>query len=719
MAKKNQENINSKNVNNIINYIQNSMNKLYTNTYFSQVGNKSDLEYVKNNINKSIDDILNINTNTVGVSNISQLYSRLKLKDNKGNISNSLDDIINNGELESTLGLFLDDNKSIREFDEEVDIILKYMSTLKDCIDAKRDNVLSADQFSKDFINVSNDSSNVDDTIFNQRIKEIKEKYNLVELFENMYDNTSKYGECFVYVVPYSNAINKLMNNKQCSNTQYVTNESAELVSNGIITEQVYLNDITNKHNKDDNNPYINLEMNVTGILESYVNEFKIAKNITKRNEDNKNIKFNKSIDFEGIKNKPYIQDGLIDNKNNKYKDIDISGCIIKTLRRDCIKPIYIEDICLGYYYMECEDDEVFNRTSNPNTVLKSFTSVKNTDEKRDMILKTLSSKISSAIDSKFINANQDLKQEIYIMLKHNHMFNDNAHTTLKVTFIPPEDIVHMTFKKDPYTHRGISDLENSIIPARLYVSLYIIYYLGVMTREQDKRVYYVKQNVDTNISKTLLNTINQIKKSNFGIREITSMKSVLNLTGRYNDYLIPMSNSGETPINFEIMQGQSIEIKTELLELLEQMAITSTEIPYEYIQSRKTVDYAVRLSMSSGKFLRKIYKNQSRCETIFTNVLNKIYISEYGDNQNLKVTLPPPSFVNTLNTNTIVQAVNDNVNNIVEMELSDVDDDLVRNIFTMNLKKHYLGGLFDLNNINRIKEKAYMEAKLKRDKEE
>ena len=78
----------------------------------------------------------------------------------------------------------------------------------------------------------------------------------------------------------------------------------------------------------------------------------------------------------------------------------------------------------------------------------------------------------------------------------------------------------HVYFKLDPKTHRGISDLHKSLVPAKMWVSLSTTSAIGTMTRGYDRRVYYVRQNVDTNISQTLLYTINQITKANFGTRE-------------------------------------------------------------------------------------------------------------------------------------------------------------------------------------------------------
>ena len=104
------------------------------------------------------------------------------------------------------------------------------------------------------------------------------------------------------------------------------------------------------------------------------------------------------------------------------------------------------------------------------------------------------------------------------MILKHNDIFNRDNGKKIKISFLPESDVFHIAWKKDPITHRGISDLNKSLLPAKLFACLYITNTIGILTRGNDKRVYYVKQSVDTNISKTMLNVISQIKQSNFGL---------------------------------------------------------------------------------------------------------------------------------------------------------------------------------------------------------
>ena len=722
----NDRRINKKNVNSLARSVSSSLSNLYKNTFFTTDTNRRDLENIQKNIDDSLDKITVNTISNTGDASISKVYSRLK-DSNKGNDKN-IEEMFNDQKLTDSLMSNFEENKYLRDLDEEIDTVCKYMPSLEDALDAKKDNVLSADHFSKDFLNVINTTDTSQTTVFGERIKALKDKYDLIEFIDQMYSDTAKYGETFIYCVEYEKAINKLLKAKQDPNMTYIANESADLLNNnGVITESFEydynkntLNQITDNM-IDESNISISIELDGTGVLQQYVNETTRAVNIltesSKKNVFDTTIKDNNYEGFEGDEKNTGVVDGLTDQnaQNEKSKPLNAPGCVLKKLPRENVIPLYIENICLGYYILEVTKKDPYNisRIFDPivnNKSMKASSAFQDAQLK-DQMLVQLAAKLSSMIDEKFIRSNQDLSREIYMILKHNDMFNVKSSNQLRVTFVPPEDMIHMHFRLDPDTHRGISDLDKSMVPAKLFTSIYVTDWLGILTRSQDKRVYYVKQNIDSNISKVLLNTINQIKRGNFGARELTNVKTLLNITGKFNDYIIPMNNSGEAPMQFEVMEGQKIDIQTELLDILEQMAVNATDVPFEYVQSRKSVDYAVRLTMSSGKFLRKVFKRQCICEQYFSPLITKLYNSEYNEQALLRVELPPPSFLNLINTNNVVAQTNENVQGILDMEMANEQDEDVKAIFARNLKRYYLGQYFDMKQIQDIKQRSIIEA--------
>ena len=99
-------------------------------------------------------------------------------------------------------------------------------------------------------------------------------------------------------------------------------------------------------------------------------------------------------------------------------------------------------------------------------------------------------------------------------------------------------------------------------------------------------------------------------------------------------------------------------------MNMLEEMAVNATDVPFEVIQSRQQVDYATHLTMTNTKFLQKIYNRQGKTQKIFSKILTKIYNYEYNMDNNrsdeIIVVLPPPIYLNATNTAQILSSVTD-----------------------------------------------------------
>lgn len=760
--------------------VQTNLDKLYQSIHYTQPSNKHDLDSIKSKLDTSIDNIIGSNKAQTGQGNLSALYARIQATSPEAKktekMNKDLESLLNDTSmLESGVMGFINDTTTISDYDNKIDTIIKYMPKLKEALDTRKDNVLSADHFSKDFINVNKSTIAGDPATVQEHIKEIKERYNFIDLAEEIYDNASKYGEQFVYEVPSQKAIAKLLatKNKPGFRGDIDIHEQCIITESGRMdfSDEMKQCNLTADDFKDFGVENISIEFDTSGLLREVVesekqyydnikviNEMALSEPLdviteasTKNNDPeaermkeapkinnfdkgttgngrniNSKTKFDNTVnddlkfdnyDYRGV-------DGLVtaQKQSNKNNTVNIPGTIIKLLDRKHVIPIYIETHCFGYYYIEADykyDPQTdYDRMQDPTMSLKGSNSILSTNSVTDQtsrqnaITRFLSGQIAQYIDANFVNTNQDLRDEIYMVLKNNDMENQHRLSKVKISFIPPEDMEHVYFRMHKDTHRGISDLHEALFPATLYSAMYITNCIWTMTRSQDKRVYYVKQNVDTNISKTLLNTINQIKKGNMNIRQIENINHILNITGRFNDYVVPRNSSGESPIDFEVMQGQQIEFKTELMTVLEEMAVNSTDVPLEMIQMRQSVEYATQLTMTSSKFLRKVYNRQAKYQKNLTRIFSKLYRNEYKDDEvQLTVTLPPPMFLNITNTNQMVTNVQDYANSIAEIELAEEEDEMVKRLAVKSLTLYYLGSYLDLPAIEEVIKQARHEA--------
>ena len=745
--------------------VSDNVDGLYRNTYMANPQSSKDIKDLTARINDNIDNIVNRNMDIYGMPSVSKLYSRIAASNkNEKDITDSLETMFDNGLMTDDLyGMFMS-NRYLKELDNEIDTVCKYMPKLEEALQVQKDCVLSADHFSKDFLNLIPIGITDTASAFNERIADLKRKYKLPQLVEEIYEDVSKYGEKFIYRVPLSVAIGRLLTTKpdtqliapgslkegvdeQQSDSElflftmkesasefidittnaHIQQESAVIISEAVTTPsgksnaapdgKLVTSPILNKNESFN----IAVEICRSNIIESAVRNTQsgikkrerlsenslvqteqAAKFFSEADNSNMEAKGNINIGADRKDTRIIANDGLVTGKRLEPVKVRAPGCVIKKLPRDHVVPIYIEDLCMGYYFFELrtmDDSESFmgfkNILGDPLTNMRgdhrtAFNTVDN--QRQDQTIKYVAGQLSKFIDKQFVNSNQDIAKEIYMILKYNDLFNTPSIDRIKVTFVPPEDMVHFYFRQDPITHRGISDLDKALIPGKIYSSLYITTSIGTLTRGQDKRVYYVKQTVDTNIAQTLLNTISQIKQGNFGIRQFQNINNILNITGRFNDFVIPTSASGEAPIQFEIMPGQNIETPTELMDALEEMAINSTGIPIEIIQARQSVDYAMQLTMSSSKVLRFCYKRQELYQDLLREFLVPVYNYEYNESIDMRVTLPPPTFINITNTNQLVDNTRNFVQSLVDVEMADEEDEKLKATYSRELFKYYLG---------------------------
>lgn len=739
-----------KRVNKTLDDLGSSMDSIYQSTYASRSDNKNNMDFVVSSIGDTIDKIINTD-DSPKISDISNLYVRLQKKRGvpNGEIINNAMELFSDNGLINTLSMNQEINRYIQAEDYQYDTICKYMPAIETALEIKQDNVLSSDNFSKNFIKVESTSlSKEKQKIFDDNVETINRKYKFQDICEEMYQRAAKYGECFLYIVPYNIAMERLLKRRSTftGSSMRTFGESARdrkkrqtIPNKQVIFESSNI-DADLKKNLDEakismdmmENCSVNLIFDDNAIfseaiearekaisaskkskLKSLTEQYNILTE-AKKEDSSVTVKTNVATKLSSSTLQGGVNDGLIvgNKSDNGDKIDDINGCVISFIERGDILPIYMDNLCVGYYHFNFS---IFNDSTCEHGFPTGFQGQRTTDSNspdmmNDMLLSFISQKISDNIDAHFINANKDLKEEIYSILKYNDKFNVmNGVNDITVSFLPADDVFHFFLKQDRKTHRGISSIKKALVPAMLYCLLYLTNTIGQVTRAQDKRIYYVKQNVETNVARTLMNVINQIKKGNMGMRQIQSMNSILNIVGKYNDHVIPVGQSGDAPVQFEVMSGQEVRTPSELMEQFKDDAVASTDVPYEFVQTVNQVDYATRFTMSNSKFLRKVYKEQRICQEAFSYVFTKIYNYEFGENErSIKIMLPAPAFLNMTNSEQLIANTTNYMNAITEVELANEDDN-VKNEFKRIMMRQNLGNYIDYDKVDN----AILEAKM------
>ena len=185
-----------------------------------------------------------------------------------------------------------------------------------------------------------------------------------------------------------------------------------------------------------------------------------------------------------------------------------------------------------------------------------------------------------------------------------------------------------------------------------------------------------MKQSLDTNVAQSLLNVISTIKKGNFGIRQMESVNNILNMVGRFNDFVIPIGPNGDPPIQFDTQSGQQFDFPQDLMANLEESAVNATDVPLEIVNSSTSMDFAVRYTMTNAKLLRNVLKRQAKMEAFLSDIFTKIYKFEYNEDVELTVNLPIPAFLSMTQGSQLLQSATQYAESITDIEMNGEQDE-------------------------------------------
>ena len=398
--------------------VQGQSDRMYRDIFYNDPTNRQQLQNIKGDITRTIKDIMDSSTDSVGEPNISKLYERILLNTQKDkNTITEFERIFGDNEFVSNLTASYLDNRWVKAVDEEIDQILKYMPKLQEALDTLTDNVLSADSFNKDFLNISNSiqDASTSDEQFDRNIQDLKKNYELPKLIKRIYRDTAKYGETFVYRVPYQKAIQRLMDRKNINqgvtiranynNESYIMIESAgtddvkipiskyigERPFNGnyrVTYEEGIITSLVNQyHNTEQALISVNEQsmfheniVDITNAAKSYA--YDDTMNVDAKVADGKlpkHRRFDKTLGDDLIlpNFRDTSSDGLYERDKKPGKLSPMNGCIVKILKRERVVPIILNQICLGYYYFEFDSNiELFDERLTSTGLVNTLTGI-------------------------------------------------------------------------------------------------------------------------------------------------------------------------------------------------------------------------------------------------------------------------------------------------------------------------------------------------------
>lgn len=570
-------------------------------------------------------------------------------------------------------------------------------------------------------------------------ISRMEEKFKLDAKIKNFITvRTLEYGEYYVYVIPYKKVFSDFMLKKQQNPSKYTRMSSGSYVESvttslngGIDQDKEFLSDMYMKYNNTVNHPKQSDSefVEFSDDIEKLMSHIKICndadvtipmirygeKTIEEFYESVINVNESSEDKFLSAQK---MDAGVYDTNNDKArkemekKFEDISDCYIKLIPPTKMRPIKLVDKVIGYFYIEAADASTLDGVISSTMYTSRYD--KNTRQKT--IIDGLVERIVKSFDKDFLNDNIEFKELIAEAIT----YYDLNSKSIRFQFIPAEYVVAFKVNEDEEGN-GTSIIEDSLFYAKLYLLLLLFKIISILLYSNDTKVNYIKTSgIDKNIANKIQDIIREKQNRQINLMDLMSYSSVIQKVGRGLEQYIPTGRSNERGIETEILQGQDIQLNTELMEMLQKSYILGTGVPSAIMNYLNEVDFAKSIETANTRFQGRVMSAQLDFNDSLTELYRKI--CKYSTNMTeeeisqLQYVLTPPKFANNTAKQDALNAF-DVIKNfflnlyIGEQKINAPEFESLVKEFTKLLAKENLPSL-NLDAIDKLFEEAQIKAK-------
>ena len=149
---------------------------------------------------------------------------------------------------------------------------------------------------------------------------------------------------------------------------------------------------------------------------------------------------------------------------------------------------------------------------------------------------------------------------------------------------------------------------------------------LNYLNLSGDTRVAHVaKGPIDTHTGRQTQRMIRNIQETKITFSDLLSTNLVFNKFSRNKNILLPKGRDGTNLVDFEIMDGQNIDMNPEYENKLEQMAILGTGTPSVIMEYVGQADFAKGFENANIRYATGISGKQADLEVPTTELYNEL----------------------------------------------------------------------------------------------
>lgn len=391
--------------------------------------------------------------------------------------------------------------------------------------------------------------------------------------------------------------------------------------------------------------------------------------------------------------------------EKNEYEEIN--DCYFKLIPPTRLIPVDIMGTTIFYLYIQTEDATPLSAILSYSTQLKT----KDPSNRVNRLVDDVALRIVNRFDAPFVKENQEFRKLIISALQYYELGNQKIHFQI----VPKEYITEFKINKD-LDGVGHSMLEPSLFYAKLYLMIFMFKIITILTKSNDTTINYIRT---SGIDKNSFNKAQEIAREKQGRRitlnDMFSYTNVVNKVAAGSEIFMPLTKSGEKPIETDILQGQSVELNNDFMEGIRKNYILATGVPSAILNYLDEADFAKSIENANTKMNGRIINYQIDINDGLTKLYQKLlkYSTSVPDTiiDSITVTLPSPKGNSNLTSQELINNYQTMQDFLLKMYFGDnMDDEELTKSFSKELAKLHLP-MINFAQIDDIFEKCKIKA--------
>ena len=377
-----------------------------------------------------------------------------------------------------------------------------------------------------------------------------------------------------------------------------------------------------------------------------------------------------------------------------------ITGTYLKWIDYKYVIPIDILGQRVGYYHIvttpKTKKKSVNGRGANKATeiggILSSgsmslFDQMDISEKRKETAIQNIVDAISNSIldqfSTKFVRKNAPFKKLIAECIIANGLVDNDY----MIQFIPVENMIEFKCNEDE-NGNGESILADAMFPAHLLLSIVICKMLNYINKGGNRTIAHVSSGrVNRSLSNQVNRVIRDLQAGNVTFTDLLSSSMVFSKVTRDSNIAMPKDQQGNRLVEFEVQEGQEIDLNTNYEEMLERWGLLAMGIPTSVLDTTQDINVAHKVVSDNVRVAGRVASLQADFEKPTTELYRYLVKdSDFEDDlktslSTIQFKLPRPRILANQNTSEALNTAYQNAQTVVNVKVGEdatTDDDMM-----------------------------------------